>query len=144
MSLAPVLWATFCDDVRQEAGNKLSYMGVYGPNLIVQSFPTQLMKFCCVFSLRVPLSAVPGLVVFKLLHGEEVLFESELIPPQFAEHAEGVLPDEAESRVVTISAVAQLVGFEITHRSVLKARAIVDGQELRGGAVEVLAEPLVH
>ena len=140
MNSGPVLWATFCDDVRQEVGNKLSYMGVYGPNLIVQSFPTQLMKFCCIFSLRVPLGAVPRLVVFKLLHDEEVLFESETAPPQFAPAPDGVSEDQNESRIVTISAVAQLVGFEITRRSVLKARAIVDGEELRGGAVEVLSE----
>ena len=144
MSFEPVLWATFCDDDRQEVGSKLSYMGVYGPNLIVQSFPTQLLKFCCIFSLRVPLATVPQLVVFKLLHDEEVLFESEVVPPQLAEPAEAPSAIQTEPRIVTISAVAQLVGFEITQRSVLKARAVVDGQELHGGAVEVLAEPSLH
>ena len=32
MSFQPFLLATFCDDVREEAGNKVSYMGIYGPN----------------------------------------------------------------------------------------------------------------
>ena len=29
----------FCDDVRQESGNKLSYMGIYGRNLLLERFP---------------------------------------------------------------------------------------------------------
>mgnify|MGYP006870082037 CR=1 FL=1 len=36
----------YCDDIREEAGNKLSYMGVYGTELNVIGAPHLLAKLC--------------------------------------------------------------------------------------------------
>ncbi|MEO6081280.1 MAG: hypothetical protein ABIQ86_16140 [Steroidobacteraceae bacterium] len=144
MTSEPIMWATYCDDVRQEVGNKLSYLGVYGPNLIVQSFPTTLVKLCCVFSVRVPTSAAPRHVIFKLLRDDDVLFEADLSTSDMKDPAIGTLADGTDRRILTISSIAQLVGFSITQPCVLKARAIVDGKELRGGALELLAADVKH
>lgn len=40
-------YTIFCDDVRLEAGNKLSLMGVF-QNLVVQQMPVSLIKFAVV------------------------------------------------------------------------------------------------
>jgi hypothetical protein len=138
------MWATFCDDVRQEVGNKLSYLGVYGPNLIVPEFPTTLLKLCCVFSVRVPMNASPKHVLFKLLRDEEVLFEADVSPSEIMAPPLSVTADETAGMALTIGSIAQLVGFPITQRCFLKARAIVDGRELRGGALELLAAEAKH
>jgi hypothetical protein len=42
-----LLYTLFCDDVRLEAGNKLSFMGVF-QNIIVQQLPVSLIKFAIV------------------------------------------------------------------------------------------------
>jgi hypothetical protein len=42
-----VLYTLFCDDVRLEAGNKLSFMGVF-QNIVVQQVPVSLIKFAVV------------------------------------------------------------------------------------------------
>jgi hypothetical protein len=42
-----LLYTIFCDDVRLEAGNKLSFMGVFH-NLVVQQLPVSLIKFAVV------------------------------------------------------------------------------------------------
>lgn len=42
-----LLYTLFCDDVRLEAGNKLSLMGVF-QNILVQQFPVSLIKFAVV------------------------------------------------------------------------------------------------
>ena len=42
-----LLYTLFCDDVRLEAGNKLSYMGVF-QNIMVQQLPLSLIKFAVV------------------------------------------------------------------------------------------------
>ena len=42
-----LLYTLFCDDVRLEAGNKLSFMGVF-QNIIVQQLPVSLIKFAVV------------------------------------------------------------------------------------------------
>lgn len=42
-----LLYSLFCDDVRLEAGNKLSFMGVF-QNIMVQEVPVSLIKFAVV------------------------------------------------------------------------------------------------
>ena len=42
-----LIYTLFCDDVRLEAGNKLSFMGVF-QNIIVQQLPVSLIKFAVV------------------------------------------------------------------------------------------------
>ena len=41
----PIAWTTFCDDIRQEVGGKLSYIGIYTGVMNVPSFPLALPKF---------------------------------------------------------------------------------------------------
>jgi len=42
-----LLYTLFCDDVRLEAGNKLSFMGVF-QSIMVQQLPVSLIKFAIV------------------------------------------------------------------------------------------------
>ena len=42
-----LIYTLMCDDVRLEAGNKLSFMGVF-QNLVVQQLPVSLIKFAVV------------------------------------------------------------------------------------------------
>ncbi|HXQ36139.1 MAG TPA: hypothetical protein VN843_19145 [Anaerolineales bacterium] len=42
-----LLYTLFCDDVRLEAGNKLSFMGVF-QNIMVEHLPLSLIKFAVV------------------------------------------------------------------------------------------------
>lgn len=139
MSTEPFMWAVFCDDVRQEIGNKLSYLGIYGPNLIVPEFPTTLVKLCCVFSLRVSLRKVPKNVTFKLLRDDELLFEADVTPAESHAAANSGNADGTDAMALTIASIAQLISFPVTQRCTLRARAIVDGKELRGGALDLVA-----
>jgi hypothetical protein len=138
------MWATFCDDVRQEVGNKLSYLGIYGANLVVPSFPTTLVKLCCVLSLRVPAATPPRKITFKLLRGEQVIFEAEVEQSEIKDPAVAPPVDGPDSLGLTINTVAQLINFQITERCYLRTLAIVDGKELRGGALELLSMDATH
>ena len=42
-----LIYTIFCDDVRLEAGNKLSFMGVF-QNIMVQQLPVSMIKFAVV------------------------------------------------------------------------------------------------
>ena len=42
-----LLYTLFCDDVRLEAGNRLSFMGVF-QNILVQQLPLSIIKFAVV------------------------------------------------------------------------------------------------
>lgn len=48
-----VIW---CDDVRQEVGNKASYMGIYQQHLVPPSLPTVLPKLCAVINVTTPMT----------------------------------------------------------------------------------------
>ncbi len=47
MQNAQLVYSIICDDVRLEAGNKLSLMGVF-ENIFFQTFPAALLKFSIV------------------------------------------------------------------------------------------------
>lgn len=43
-------YAIFCDDVRKEASAKISLMGIYHNEILVNEFPARKSKFCfCIF-----------------------------------------------------------------------------------------------
>ena len=48
MSITRHLEVIFCDDIREEVGNKLSFMGVYSADLTVPVLPIVLNKLCIV------------------------------------------------------------------------------------------------
>ena len=44
--MARTLQTIWCDDIRAEAGNKFSFMGVYGGEMLVPTFPFTIEKLC--------------------------------------------------------------------------------------------------
>jgi hypothetical protein len=48
------LTVIFCDDIRQEVGNKMSLIGCYQGELIVNSAPTALPKLCALITVTTP------------------------------------------------------------------------------------------
>src|SRR5690606_15068149 len=96
-----------------------------------------------------PADAPPKSVIFRLLRDDEVVFEANLTPPDGAVETDalaGASGDSAASRCLNITTIAQLVSFQIPKQTTLKARALVDGKELRGGALELQSAvtPLTH
>jgi hypothetical protein len=41
-------YTIFCDDIRQEINNKISYMGIYQDEIIVPSIPFVMKNFCMI------------------------------------------------------------------------------------------------
>ena len=67
--------AQFCDDVRQEIGNKFSLMGCYGTDLYVPAFPFTLPKLCAFVHVRTPRERPFERLALRLVRGEDVLSE---------------------------------------------------------------------
>ena len=106
--IQPFLLATFCDDVREEAGNKVSFMGIYGPNLVVRSFPTTLPKLCCVFNVRIPAKMKPQRTVLRLLRDDLPIFEAEVESAAASEAAARLSMEAADTHAIAFNFVAQL------------------------------------
>lgn len=74
----------FCDDLRQEAGGKLSAMGIYQGLMGIRGTETQLPKFVAWNVLTFPGLWSSDDVQLQLLDGDQVLTEAHLAmePPQ--------------------------------------------------------------
>jgi hypothetical protein len=67
--------AQFCDDVRQEIGNKFSLMGCYGTDLYVPTFPITLPKLCVFVHVRTAREHPFERLTLRLVRGSELLSE---------------------------------------------------------------------
>jgi len=129
------LTAIFCDDVRREEGNKLSYMGVYGTNLLVPEFPIVLPKLCIALQMRTSPSP-PKEVVFKLLRDDELIAERQ-IAASALKKLPGVIEDARETSMQLVGTIFQIFPLQLTGPCRFRARAICDGQEFKGGTLAV-------
>ncbi|MCI0437095.1 MAG: hypothetical protein L0271_26155 [Gemmatimonadetes bacterium] len=76
--------AQFCDDVRQEIGNKFSLMGCYGTDLYVPKFPHTLAKLCVFVIVRTPAEEPFRSLVIRVVRDQEVLAELAADPDRLA------------------------------------------------------------
>jgi hypothetical protein len=65
----------FCDDIRNEVGNKFSLMGCYQQSLQVKSFPASLPKLCAEIRMFTPLDRPWGKLSVRLMRGDIALGE---------------------------------------------------------------------
>lgn len=68
----------FCDDIRYEVGNKISYMGVYNSQLLVNKFPVVIQKLVVAVAVVAPLEEPVDRLNISLCKNEDVLMKSEL------------------------------------------------------------------
>jgi hypothetical protein len=75
----------FCDDVRRELGGKFTFIGCYGSDMYLNSFPATLTKLSVHWQAVAPLSDPFVELRVRLLRGEELLFEVEADPDALAQ-----------------------------------------------------------
>jgi hypothetical protein len=135
------LTSIFCDDIRQEVGNKLSFMGCYTGQMFVHEFPLTLPKLCIAMHAVTPADNPFKQIKFRLLKGDEVVAEMDMnmtaipLPPPPLVHSPG---DELR---FMLGQVFQLSPFLVTEPCVLRARAITEDEELKGGGLIIAVAP---
>jgi hypothetical protein len=130
------LEAIFCDDVRLEAGNKLSLMGCYSGMMIVPHVPIVLPKLCVFMRAVSPHDQPFKMLRFRLVRDETVISEIEvpeadLKPPPKMPHSEG------EEHNLFLQQVFQVYPLEIKETCKFRARAITENGEMKGGTLVV-------
>jgi len=137
MSGSRFMTTVMCDDVRREEGNKVSHMGIYGPTLLVPQFPIALAKLCFVMSVNCPASEPPPKsLAFRLLQNDEVLGEI-VIPEEALAAAPRQVTADSDSKRLVFGAVLQIFPLQLEGPCKLHARAMCDGEELKGGSWSV-------
>ena len=129
MKLAEQRWvhAVWCDDVRQEVGNKPSLMGVYFNDFVPPVLPTVVPKLCVYVQLGTPLTRPFKNLVIRVTRNdaEEPLAIIEL-PSEQLTHAVAMTPmltpeqldeKEPEPRGLGMNFILQMGPLEFTEKT---------------------------
>lgn len=120
--------AQFCDDVRQEIGNKFSLMGCYGTDLYVPAFPITLPKLCVFVHVRTPREQPFERLTLRLVRGNDVL--SELVANPEKLNA-GETPDYA--RWLSMTGILAVSPFHAAAACRLQVLAETESETLESG-----------
>lgn len=126
----------YCDDIREEVGNKHSYMGVYTDELTVPTVPVMLAKFCIsvkvITNMEDPFEALEVRIV-KVKDNEE----TDLLttgPVNFLNQLSNI--ENGRSRLM-VQLTFALAPFQIDEETTLRVKAITEREELRGMALRI-------
>jgi hypothetical protein len=120
--------AQFCDDVRQEIGNKFSLMGCYGTDLYVPTFPITLPKLCAFVHVRTPREQPFLRLTLRLVRGGETLSELEANPEKLNA---GDTPDWA--RWLSMTGILAVAPFHASGPCRLQVLAETESETLESG-----------
>jgi hypothetical protein len=125
-------YSIFCDDIRTEVGEKLSFIGVYNGILLLPSFPFILPKLCAHVSL-VTSSSEPyrSIVLECRVPGDDApLMEEQLDTVQLNEQSQiGVADDKSPANVI-VGASLIFSPLRLRRAGLLRIQARIDGERV--------------
>jgi hypothetical protein len=137
MTITRHLEVIFCDDIREEVGNKLSFMGVYSADLTVPMVPIVLNKLCIVVRAIAdnsdPFQSLK-VSIFQDDDNAELISSGQIALPD-------VNADLKESPLQVVQLTFMLTPFQIDKETTIKVSAISEREELRGVGLRVHVAP---
>ena len=134
--------ATYCDDMRQEVGGKLTLVGVYNGSLLVPSFPVVLPKLCLALQVVTAVSEPLKDLTFRVLMDEATLAEGEMAEGDLAEGFAAIVADsddaipEADRRFV-LGAHIIFSPIKFEQPSIIRVCIETGGEEMKSNALRV-------
>lgn len=129
---------TFCDDIRQEVGGKVTQVGIYSGSCIVQEIPCLLPKLCFSLTLSAPkTNPIRSVQITAIYAGEEVV-KMSLSPEQIDEIMQANPPPDPEVRQsITLTMMGVISPFKVSAPGRLKLNVIADDAELHCEDLEI-------
>ena len=146
---ARFLTAMFCDDIRQEIGGKLSFMGCYQGELIVPMAPVVLPKLCLYATIWTPKDRPFKSLMLRVVQDDDKELARLEIPEEgFAKVS--LILDETATRK-TVSTAIVFSPFAIEKPNSLRLIATTEEGEIIGprllikvvAASELVAQPAI-
>jgi hypothetical protein len=131
---------TYCDDIRQEVGNKLSFIGCYqGGELHVQAAPVALPKLCAFVTVVTPKERP-----FKSLSIRVLQEETELGRLEVQDGLSGLPPNADETSTRLFASTAMMFApFIIEKPTVLRVLVTTEEGEMVGPRLAVKVQPVL-
>lgn len=139
--------ALFCDDIREEVGNKVSLMGCYAGEMFVDRLPAALPKLCAFVTVFTPLARPFEKLTIQVLKDERVvasLAASDIENSQAAvvSAAQGSSMLEGGPRRLSTRAVMLLAPFLIEASCTVSVRAETEEGVIEGSRLFIRQAPL--
>jgi hypothetical protein len=129
----------FCDDIRQEIGNKFSLIGCYAGGVIqVSPIPSVLPKLCAVVTVRTPVERPFRSLVTRIMNEGKSIAEIAFDPESISIPSKP-MPEGATWHALT--AVFVLTPFAVEAPCTLRVEAETEEETLLGGNVWIQAVP---
>ncbi len=125
-----ILTAVFCDDIRHEIGNKLSFMGVYQSELIVPVVPIALPRLCIFATALTPIARPFKSLTIRVVTDEGTELAHLKVPPEtFAD-----LPDIQDNSATRkqVSTALSFSPFLVEKETIVRLMADTEEGEIVG------------
>ncbi len=124
----------YCDDIREEVGNKISYMGVYWGELWVQAAPVTLAKLCIAIKVVTDIADPFEALEVRIVKGEKEddLLSTGPIPAP----TQPTISDNNATRII-VQMVFILAPFQIEEETVIRVKAKTEREELSSMALRI-------
>lgn len=100
-----ILTAIFCDDIRHEMGNKLSFMGSYQRDLYVATAPVALPKLCVFASATTPQKKPFKALTLRIVQDDDIELARLEIPPEDLQQAAQIVDPTATRKNISTAIV---------------------------------------
>ena len=134
-----LLTAIFCDDIRHEVGNKMSFMGCYQGELFVPSAPIALAKLCVYVTLITPIGRPVQSLLFKVLQEDDMELARIELPAEALRNSNFVV--EGSATRAGLNAAMVFSPFVIEKSTILRVLAITEEGEVVGPRLLVKVQP---
>lgn len=134
------MWTIVCDDIRQEVGNKFSYMGLYGPQIFVPALPATLPKLCAIIHLRTLSNDPFKRLALVVLKDDEELTRIDISEEKLAAALDPTRMSIAlpgEETYLEAAFQCQFVPFPLEKPCRLRFRAETERETLKGGTIAI-------
>ena len=139
MSSQRAAWSIVCDDIRQEVGNKISFMGIYQSELLLAQFPSTLPRLCFAVYARTPASQPFKQLLFKIFRDDEQLIAEGSLD------VATITPSPPSSDGELFLTGTMLIGFSpmiLVEPCKLSARVFTEAEVLKAGSILVRKQEL--
>lgn len=134
----------YCDDIRTEVGNKLSFVGIYQGTLVSSEIPALLAKLCVVLTLSTPKTRLFEQVTVVGSFNDQEAFRMELGKPDLEAIISQAPSPSPDTKGYQLVLLATLSPFQVEKPGKLTIDITADGETLDCGGLTITTPDLVQ
>lgn len=136
-----ILFVTYCEDIRQEVGNKYSLMGCFAGELQVPQFPMLMPKLCAYFQIATPKQRMFKRLTIRLTIGDDVVQSIEYPEENLLAMQKSISHDPGDVNLITISGGCELIALTAVEPCTIRISAETEDETLLGSRLRIVLSP---